>query len=91
MIGWHANSRDEGMPLLLGSGPAYLFYYTQRAGCSTSVVFLVASLGTQPHSGRSFQIRQVTLIDVLTTGKTVASLTENSSNKTWNDYMGYQL
>jgi hypothetical protein len=35
MIGWHANSRDEGMPLLLGSGPAYLFYYTQRAGCST--------------------------------------------------------
>jgi hypothetical protein len=57
----------------------------------SSVVFLVASLGTQPHSGRSFQIRQVTLIDVLTTGKTVASLTENSSNKTWNDYMGYQL
>jgi hypothetical protein len=35
MIGWHARPQDEGMPILLGSGPAYLFHYIQRAGFST--------------------------------------------------------
>jgi hypothetical protein len=57
----------------------------------SSNVLLVASLGTQPHSGRSFPFRQVTLINVLTTDGMVNSLTEKSSNKTCIGYMGDQL
>jgi hypothetical protein len=57
----------------------------------SSMVLLVARLGTQPHSGRSFPFRQVTLINVLTTGGIVNSLTEKSSNKMRNGYMGDQL
>jgi hypothetical protein len=35
MIGRRARPQDEGMPILLGSGLAYLFHYIQRAGFTT--------------------------------------------------------
>lgn len=53
----------------------------------SSIFLLVASLGTQPHSGRSFPFRQVTLINVLTTCGMVILLREKSRNKMHVDCM----
>lgn len=52
----------------------------------SSIFLLVASLGTQPHSGRSFPFRQVTLIDVLMAGGMVNLQREKNWNKMHVDY-----